>query len=289
MAEIRSSTRVLGVIGRPVRHSLSPALHNAWLRHHDIDAVYLALETPPGSHDVPGAIRALGLMGANITVPHKQAVFDGVDRRSPAALACGSVNTVVCEPDGTLIGHNTDGDGFLDALAEVGLDPSGRRVSLLGAGGAARAVAVALARAGVASIAVFNRTRTHAQALADAIDAPVSVHPLTPEAFGAMPSELVVQTLPGAGREAVRALPLAPVEGAWVDLNYWDPDPPHTAALAASGHLVQSGHAMLLYQAARAFTLFTAVTPDISVGRRVLEAESGGCQLPAVVMGDLGG
>ena len=139
---ISGRTRVAAVIGDPVRHSLSPAIHNAAFRALDLDWVYLALHVRAG--DAAAAVtgmRALGIDGMNVTMPHKSDVAAAVDRLSPTAEALGAVNTVH-RVGNDLVGESTDGDGFVNALRlDEGVDPAGRRFLVVGAGGAARAVA----------------------------------------------------------------------------------------------------------------------------------------------------
>ncbi len=153
-----ASTRLAGVIGDPVRHSLSPAIHNAAFRATGLDWVYLAFEVPAGEAAAAvAAMRALGLEGLNVTMPHKAGVAQAVDRLSPVAAELGAVNTVVRE-GAALIGHNTDGDGLVASLrAEHGFEPASRRGLVLGAGGTARAVVRALGAAGAADVAVVAR------------------------------------------------------------------------------------------------------------------------------------
>ncbi|MBA2496552.1 MAG: shikimate dehydrogenase, partial [Acidimicrobiia bacterium] len=152
---VSGATRVAGVIGAPVRHSLSPALHNAAFAATGLDWVYVAFEVAGG--DVGRAldgVRAFGLGGLSVTMPHKADAAALVDECSEDAVLLGAVNCVVPLDGGRLRGENTDGGGFVDSLAEVGVDPRGMCCAVLGAGGAARAVIVALARAGAAEVRV---------------------------------------------------------------------------------------------------------------------------------------
>ncbi len=150
--------RVAAVIGSPVQHSLSPALHNAAFRHAGLDWVYVAFEVAPGSAAAAlAAMRTLGLGGLSVTTPHKEDVAAAVDVLAPAAAALRSVNTVVWS-GGRLVGHSTDGDGFVASLAASGVELDGASVALVGAGAAARSVVDALGRAGAADIAIVNRT-----------------------------------------------------------------------------------------------------------------------------------
>ena len=146
---ISGGTRLAAVIGAPVRHSLSPTLLNTAFAEAGLDWHFMALEVAEGqAGEALDAVRALGLVGLSVTMPHKAAVAAAVDHRTDEAEALDAVNCVVVEED-RLVGHNTDGDGFLDGLRhDAGLDPTGRRTVVLGAGGAARAVVLALARAG---------------------------------------------------------------------------------------------------------------------------------------------
>ncbi len=153
------TSAVVGVIGDPVRHSLSPVLHNAAFAALRLDWVSVAFPVPPSALDAALAgARALGLRGLSVTMPHKEAVARKVDRTSAAAARLGAVNCVVVEPGG-LVGENTDGQGFVAALRRgAGFDPAGRRCLVAGAGGAARAVVLALAEAGASEIVVVGRS-----------------------------------------------------------------------------------------------------------------------------------
>jgi shikimate dehydrogenase len=157
----------LGIIGYPIGHSISPIFQQAALDHLGIDATYEKWEvTPEGVGDFVNGLRAPGSLGINITVPHKQAVIPFLDEVDEWAAAAGAVNTIV-NHDGHLSGHNTDGPGFLRALlVETGYDPKGTRALVLGAGGAARGILLALARSGVDSMVIANRTLERAETLA---------------------------------------------------------------------------------------------------------------------------
>ena len=153
------------VIGHPIRHTVSPVIHNAAFRALDLDWVFTAFEVAPGraAAAAEGA-RDIGLAGLSVTMPHKADIVRALDRLTPTAQTLGAVNTVVREGGGQLLGDNTDGAGFLDALrTDEGFDPAGRRCLVVGAGGAARAVVVALADAGAAEVIVANRTPARAE------------------------------------------------------------------------------------------------------------------------------
>jgi len=159
--------KILGIIGYPVSHSLSPAMQNAAIQYKSLNYVYVAFEVLP--HFLERAIRGipgLGISGVNVTVPHKEAVLPFLDRISPEAGLIGAVNTIVREGE-ELIGHNTDGIGFSRALAQEGnFSLAGKALLLLGAGGAARAVAVQAAIEGAGELIIANRSLPRAQQLA---------------------------------------------------------------------------------------------------------------------------
>jgi shikimate dehydrogenase len=268
----RGTTRVAAVIGDPVRHSLSPAIHNAAFRALGLDWIYVALVVPDAA--LPAALagtRALGLGGLSVTMPHKAAVAAAVDRRTTDVDALGAANTVVVD-GGDLVGHNTDGPGFLDALRrDEGFDPAGRRCVVVGAGGAARAVVRALAAAGAADVAVVNRNaeRRHR---AVALAGPVGRGGTVEDADGA---DLVVNATPigmgpviaGPGGEVPLPVPAERLGAGQlvIDLVY---DPPLTPFLVAArnrGAAVANGVGMLVHQAAHAFRLWTALEPPLEV------------------------
>lgn len=162
---IDGHTELVGLIGWPVTHSLSPAMHNAAFAARGMNWVYVPLSVPPGK--VEAAVRgllALGFRGANVTVPHKQAVMPFMDELGESAQALGAVNTILVR-EGRLVGENTDWRGFLDALRAGGFNPGRKRALVLGAGGGARAVIYALVREG-AQVSIYNRTPTKAAGLA---------------------------------------------------------------------------------------------------------------------------
>ena len=159
-----AASHVVGVMGEPIGHSLSPLLHNAAFDALGMDWVSVGFPVPDGT--VPRAfdgIRALGIVGMSVTMPHKEAAAAAVDDCTAVARRLGAVNCVVRE-DGRLVGDSTDGPGFVAALHRgAAFDPAGARCVVLGAGGAARAVVLALADAGAASVVVVNRTRAKAE------------------------------------------------------------------------------------------------------------------------------
>jgi shikimate dehydrogenase len=241
---ITGHTRVLALMGSPARRSRSPEIQNRWLQQAGIDAVYVVLET--ATVDPATVVRA-GLWGANITTPLKTRC--GADRLDADAAETAAVNTLYWD-GAQLVGDNTDVEGFLrDAEARLG-PLAGRRVAVLGAGGAARSVVAAARRAKADEVRVFARREP---------DFPTLWAPITGADLADF--DLVVQAMPGRGRLAVEQVGL-PRTGAWYDLNYWDPDPPHREALVARGQTFIDGHGMLWLQAALAFERWTGLDPS---------------------------
>jgi len=165
VSRITGRTKVCGIIGDPVEHSMSPAMQNAAFQELGLDYVYLPFRV--GRDDLEKAIegvRALGIVGLNVTIPHKVAVIPFLDKLDPLAEEIGAVNTIV-NSGGSLAGYNTDATGFLQALIERGIEPEGKKVVVLGAGGASRGICFILAQNG-ARLTLLNRTLERAQELA---------------------------------------------------------------------------------------------------------------------------
>lgn len=167
MQEISGKTRVVGVFGWPIEHSLSPTMHNAAFAVLGLSWVYVPFPVPPDRlQKALTALPALGVVGVNLTIPHKERAVEHMHRLTPIAEAIGAVNTVHCLPEG-LLGDNTDGDGFFRPLQERRYDVYGKNVLLVGAGGAARAVAYTLVQKGIKQLTIANRTLERAEHLAD--------------------------------------------------------------------------------------------------------------------------
>lgn len=263
---ITGRTAVHALLGHPVQASPSPELHNGWFSEHDIDGVYVALDVgAQAGTSFVGALRTLGLAGANVTVPLKEHAAAAVDRLEPAAQAAGAVNTLWWDGP-QLVGANTDGAGLCLALAADGIAIAGRRATVIGAGGAGRGIAAALLRAGVDELALLNRTTARAEAVARhlARHAPrsrVRTGPITTDEIAG--SELVILTTPGTPG-AIRGLdPAALAPGSlWYNVNYQQVDPDVSSRARAAGHRVLDGWGMLCWQAALAFERWTGVRPD---------------------------
>ena len=269
---ITGSTRLAAVIGDPVRHSLSPAIHNAAFAATGLDWVYVALPVRPGEVErALDGMRALGLGGMNVTMPHKEAVHDAVDVLDESAAALRTVNTVVPLPDGRLAGYTTDGGGFVDSLRAAGVEVAGMRVVVLGAGGAARAVIDALARVGAADIAVVNRSPERAAAASALAGSTGRIGSLDDVASAAL---LVNATSVGMGTDEV---PLDPsvLHGDLVvaDLVYHPLETALLRAARARRATAVDGLGMLVHQAARSFRLWTGVDPPTGVMRDAALAE----------------
>jgi shikimate dehydrogenase len=278
------ATRVVALIGSPVRHSLSPAIHNAAFRAAGLDNVFVAFDVAPGrAAGAIDAVRAMGLIGLSVTMPHKTDVADAVDRLTAAAEAVGAVNTVGWRGS-MLIGDNTDGAGFLDAVRlDEGFDPQSRRCLVIGAGGAARAVVRALADAGAAEIVVVNRTEERAEAAA-ALAGRVGRVGTAAEAGEA---DLVVNATPVGMPDSDEPTPIGqrpplPVDPAdlgagqlVVDLVYHPAVTPLVDAARAAGAVAVNGLGMLIHQAAHAFRLWTGEDPPLEVMSAAALAELG--------------
>jgi shikimate dehydrogenase len=251
---VTGATRLAAVIGDPVRHSRSPVIHNAAYAVAGLDWVFVALEVRAGGgYDAVRAMPVLGLGGLSVTMPHKADAARACDELSADATALEVVNTVVLRDDGTLWGDSTDGEGLVRSLADAALDPAGKRVLVLGAGGAARAAVLALGRAG-ATVSVAARRPDAAQAAAQLAPGAAT---LAFEAVETDRFDVIVNATPlgMAGEE----LPIeAPGTGQWaVDLIYHPAETPFLAAAAARGAAVVGGLGMLVHQAALGFEAMT--------------------------------
>ena len=269
--QLENTTQKLCVIGDPVLHSRSPLIQNTMIKALGLDYVYLCQPVAPERlEDFLHAAALLGYKGFNATMPHKQALLPQMDVLDGDAARFGAVNTV-CIRDGKYYGYNTDGAGFIRALADEGITPSGLRVTLLGAGGAAKAVALKLACEGAGRVTICNRTIEKAQALCG--EEPGGV--LFPAGFdgealrrAAEGSDLLVNCtslgMEGtAGQfECFSFLDALPPHAAVCDLIY---SPPKTALLCAAearGHSIMNGLGLLLHQAILSLEHFTGTEID---------------------------
>ena len=281
---IAASRGVLGVIGHPVSHSLSPRIHNAAFQAQSLGLVYVAFDVPPDR--LPAAmagIRALGIRGVNVTLPHKQAVLPCLDEVSPLADRVGAVNTVVND-EGSLVGHNTDVLGFQKALRSLLPQGAyGRRCLVVGAGGAARAVVAAMVEDGAVQVWVCNRTHERAVQLCAAAAAwgrtACEAVPLDRLREVTMPAEVLVNAtslgLAGAVKEL--ALPVDKVHSGHVvvDLVYSNSVTPLVSEARVRGASTTDGMEMLVMQAAESYSLWTGLRPPVDVMRESVRRGEG--------------
>jgi shikimate dehydrogenase len=275
--------RLAGVMGWPIAHSLSPRLHGYWLRHYGLDGAYVPLPvTPERLEEALRALPALGFRGVNLTIPHKEKALAIVDRTSDAARRIGAVNTVVVGEEGELFGDNTDGFGFLANVEGgcTGWRAKAGPVVLLGAGGAARAVAVALLDAGAPELRLVNRTRRRADALAGELDATVQVVGWQERDLALDGAALLVNTT-SLGMTHQPPLEIAldalPQSALVTDIVYAPLETPLLATARARGHAVVDGLGMLLHQGRPGFRAWFGVDPEVTHGLRrvMLGAEDG--------------
>ncbi|MDD2421381.1 MAG: shikimate dehydrogenase [Heliobacteriaceae bacterium] len=291
---INGSTRWVGLLGCPVAHSFSPVMHNTAFTHLGLNWRYAAFAVPlAGLRRAVAGMAALGFTGANITVPHKEAVLPLLDQVDPVARRLGAVNTVVFGPDGKSRGFNTDGTGFIRGLAAAGFSVAGKRAVLLGAGGAARAVAFALVTHGIRKLTIVNRTPARAGGLLAAAARAAGSRPGQVELAGiaweagllhacTKEADLVVNATPLGLTTENWAYPVSPA--AWLhggvficDLVY---NPVETELLAVGRQLGcrgQNGLPMLLYQGVAAFELWTGREAPVTVMGQALQDFAARC------------
>jgi len=269
MPILTGHARLAGIIGWPVEHSRSPRLHGFWLERHGIDGAYVPLAIRP--EDFSPAVRGLraaGFAGANVTAPHKRAAFALCDNVDAGAARVGAVNTLMFR-EGRIEGRNTDGWGFLANLRAHGVDPAAGPALILGAGGAARAIAGALLDTGIA-VTIANRTPEHAEALAHDLPG-LRVLPwerrsgaLADHALVVNATSLGMQGHPPVQLDLTRAGPGLAV----ADIVYVPLETPLLAAATAHGLRTVEGLGMLLYQAVPGFRAWFGVEPQVDEALR---------------------
>jgi shikimate dehydrogenase len=271
--EINGKTKITGLFGYPVSHTLSPAMHNAAFLRLGLDYVYVPFEVnPKGLKSAVNSLKALGISGVNVTIPHKENVIPFLDKIGPFVKQAGSVNTIV-NSNGKLIGYNTDAPGFLKDLHGQGFSPKGKTAILFGAGGAGKAVAAALASAGTKKIYITDFAEQKARALAKK----------TPNGaflpFGSWKSKINVSSL------LVNATPVGMHPGKPVvsskeltksifvyDLVY-NRRTELGLECKKAGVKYSGGLGMLLYQGALAFEYFTGKKAPVEVMRKALQKQ----------------
>ena len=270
MRTLTGRAKFAGVMGWPVAHSRSPRLHGFWLTQHDIDGAYLPLPVRP--ENLAAALKALptlGFAGVNLTVPHKTAALGLMDRLSDEAKRIGAVNTVVVAGGGRLEGSNTDSYGFLAHLKASAPQwrPKNGPAVLLGAGGAARAIAVALLDAGVDELRLVNRTMARAEELAAAFGNQIKPVAWQDRAEALKGAGLLVNstTLGMSGQPALEiALDYLPRSAVVYDIVYAPLETPLLAAARLRGNTAVDGIGMLLHQARPGFAAWFGVTPEVT-------------------------
>ena len=261
-----------GVMGWPVAHTRSPAIHNHWIAQYSLKGAYVQLPVQP--QNLEAAIRglpALGFAGCNITVPHKVNAMQLMDTLHPAARRVAAINTVVVQADGSLLGMNNDGYGYIQSLrdAQPGWRGDAGPALVVGAGGAARAIVVALLDEGAPEVRLCNRTQEKAQALKDAFGDRVTVVPWA-ERNSAMAGVRLLVNTTTQGMHGQPALDVAlddlPAEALVSDAIYIPLETPLLAAARQRGHQTVNGLGMLLNQARPAFQAWFGVQPELTPG-----------------------
>ncbi|MEQ8229060.1 MAG: shikimate dehydrogenase [Rhodospirillales bacterium] len=274
---ISGKAKLAGVMGWPVGHSLSPVLHGHWLQSLGIDGAYVPLAVAPDDFTrVLAALPRMGFRGANVTVPHKEAALAAVDEADALAQRICAVNTVIVGDGGRLAGTNTDGFGFLENLKDGAPDwnPAAAPAAVLGAGGAARAVVVALIDAGVPELRLMNRTRARAEQLAADLDGGtgvIAVHDWDDRNAALDGAGLLVNTttLGMTGKDALDiGLDALPMDALVNDIVYAPLETDLLAAARARGNPAVDGLGMLLHQARPGFEAWFGQAPEVTASLR---------------------
>jgi shikimate dehydrogenase len=265
-----------GVMGDPVMHSRSPALHHYWLRKHGLAGSYLPLAIKPdGLRAALRALPALGFAGCNLTIPHKEAALAIVDMVDPVARRIGAMNCVVVNSGGSLAGFNHDAFGYIESIREA--QPPWRAdagpIVMIGAGGSARAILVGLIDQGAREIRLVNRTRARAEALAKALGGPITPAPWE-ERHKALAGAAMLINTTSQGMRGEPPLDLAldalPASALVSDIIYIPRQTPLLAAAKKRGNPTVNGLGMLLHQARPAFQLWTGIMPEVTSELRAL-------------------
>jgi shikimate dehydrogenase len=267
---LTGKARIAGVMGWPVGHSRSPALHGHWLKEHGIDGAYIPLSVRPEAiGQALAALPVLGLAGVNLTIPHKETALKHVARIDDQARRIGALNTIVVHVDGTLEGRNSDGFGFIEALraGAPAWRPEKAPAVVLGAGGAARSVLVTLLDAGVPEIRLTNRTAERAQALAKDFGKAIKVWDWTKREDALAGVNLLVNTTSlGMAGQAALDMKLTSLPGDAVvnDIVYAPLETKLLAAARARGNPAVDGLGMLLHQGRVGFRAWFGVDPKVT-------------------------
>ena len=265
-----------GVMGWPVAHTRSPAIHNHWIAQHGLKGAYVQLPVQP--ENLEAAIRglpALGFAGCNITVPHKVNAMNLVDELTPAARHIAAINTIVVRPDGSLLGANNDGNGYIQSLRDA--NPAWRGDAgpalVLGAGGAARAIVVGLLEQGVPEVRIANRTQERAEALADAFGPRIKVVSWAERNEAMAGVALLVNTTTQGmhGQPPLEvSLSALPTSAMVSDAIYIPLETQLLQQARLRGHITVNGLGMLLNQAVPAFEAWFGVRPAVTAELRAV-------------------
>jgi len=281
MTKISGHTKIVGIIGDPVQHSRSPQMHNAAIAERKLDYIYVPFHVRSGElREAIEGFKALNVLGVNVTIPHKRAVMSILDDASREATLIGAANTLIfC--DGKVYGDNTDAQGFLQAMAEEGIDvPVGGSAVVLGAGGAARAVVVALALSGLNLITIANRTEWKAnqleKELAPTSETAISVVDLASSQLNAAihSADLLVNTTSVGMKDTDQLLidldSLSPDTTVY-EIVYTSPETPLLRIAREKGCQTIGGIGMLVHQGAIAFEKWIGIVPNVLTMRIALE------------------
>ncbi|MBI5073972.1 MAG: shikimate dehydrogenase [Nitrospirae bacterium] len=271
---ITGRTKVAALFGYPVEHTLSPVMQNAAFDHLGLDCCYLPFPVHPDSlKQAVESIRALSLLGANLTTPHKETVIPFLDALDAEAAAISAVNTIV-NHDGKLTGFNTDGKGFMRSLKELGVDPADRKVLIIGAGGSSRAIGYYLSR-GTGGLTLYNRSRDKAEALAADLASAGGKVTVAADLRDLGGFDIIVNAT-SLGLQECDAMPLDPdaLEPTIVVCDLIYHKTPLLSRAEAKGCKTVGGIGMLLWQGALAFELWTGKIPPVEIMRSALLSHS---------------
>lgn len=279
---ISGETLIFGIFGHPIAHTLSPPMQNAAFAARNLDAVYIPFNVDPSQlKNAVASIHSLGIKGINITIPHKETIIPFLDSVDEDALKLGAVNTIEVS-SGRLIGHNTDGRGYVASLKALDIDLTDQRVLLIGAGGAAKGVAHALLSSGVSELILIVRRLDRGKALAERLAALFSHIPISVVGMNAdrdaltqknRATVLINATPLGMKREDPVPFPLSRIKPHWLvsDLVYRPAETPLLIAAKKIGAQTVPGIGMLLHQGALAFEIWTQKKAPLAVMKGALE------------------
>jgi len=278
---INGQTQLIGIIGNPIHHTASPVMHNAMINKLNLNMIYIPfLVEPSGLPSVIETIRVAHIRGVNVTIPFKEAVIPLLDELHQDAQSIGAVNTIINQ-NGRLIGYNTDGIGFIEALTMNGISVINKRIAIIGAGGAARAICFSLLQAGILSLAIINRTPERTTNLLNDLSKhhrqndQIIGYSLDASTKALQEADIVINTTP-IGMEPNTDLPIPQLD--WVTSNHTICDivykPKMTRFLTEAqnrGAQVCEGLGMLVGQGVRAFELFTGHQADYQLMKQEVE------------------